>query len=202
MSLFIQGCGLVFVPVVQNFPEPVKKIKVVDRQTGKDIPDATVEIDIYSTGNWIHLPPFFSIWAHIPTSKPAEENTETSTDDKSIASLSGHRDSEGYFIFQNRVMLGSMEWFFPLPSPLGWTLYRDHYAVLTVKTAEYGYAGLTYSPGFLFEKGTTCYPGMRNIEKNEKNSRCRLDENGVLWIYLGRLPQGDELNHRNLCLKR
>jgi hypothetical protein len=43
-------------------------------------------------------------------------------------------------------MRGSVQWFFPIPSPLGWNLYRDHRGVITA-TAE-GHAGVifTYAP--------------------------------------------------------
>lgn len=50
LLLLCTGCGLVFLPRVQQFPGPIDTIRVVDAQSHRDIPSASLRYEIIPHG--------------------------------------------------------------------------------------------------------------------------------------------------------
>lgn len=130
------GCGLIFIPRVQSFPGPVRGITVVDAGDGAPIANARVLYEVVPYVNWVHFPPMLF-----------DPDTDTRLDPRDPArTLCVAVDSCGTFTVEPCRMSGSIQWFFPIPSPLGWTLYRDFEARLTVSAPDYRELGMRYVP--------------------------------------------------------
>lgn len=130
------GCGQVFIPHVQSFPRPVRGITVVDARDGAPIASARVLYELVPYVNWVHFPPMLF-----------DPDADACSDPREPArTLCVAADSCGTFTVEPCRMSGSIQWFFPIPSPLGWTLYRDFEARLTVSAPGYHDLGMRYVP--------------------------------------------------------
>ncbi|MFH1748872.1 MAG: hypothetical protein ABIG44_17715 [Planctomycetota bacterium] len=138
LALACAGCGLVFVPRVQVFPGEVRGIRVVDEQTGQDLPQATVIYEIWPYDNW------FLDRARLMELDPSDSLRECGSEP--YRRLDVNRDADGVFRVEPCRTIGWMQWFFPLPLPLGWNLYHDYEARVTIRAPGYCELVLTYTP--------------------------------------------------------
>jgi hypothetical protein len=159
------GCGLVFLPRIQQFPGPVETIRVVDAQSNRDIPDASLRYEIISHGNWMHS---------VPLCHP--EDSHDAADVKRTLQVQRSGDA---FTVESCRMVGSVQWFFPVPSPLGWTLYRDHEAVITAEAPDYRPLAIRYAPDFMPE----------GAQPRFRENCDYMFADGVLWLRLVRLRE-------------
>jgi hypothetical protein len=131
------GCGLVVVPRVQHFPGPLREIRVVDGQTGATLRDASVTCEILKHENWMRARAMI-----IPSEVAAPSEV------RRTPAVQRQGDA---FVIEPCSMNGSVQWFFPLPLPTGWSLYREHAARITASAAGYHSLCVQYAPETLTE---------------------------------------------------
>jgi hypothetical protein len=132
------GCGLVLLPRVQAFPGSVRAIEVVDSRTHTVVPEAQVRYDVIKYENWTHFPPYVvpPDGAHYCQRGP-EGRRQT---------LSAIERSDGRFTVEQRSFVGWVQWFFPIPWPLGWNLYHDYEAIVSASAPGYRSVFFRYDP--------------------------------------------------------
>jgi len=129
------GCGLVFVPTVQEYPGPVKGVRVVESNTSQPLPGAHVRFDIVKHQNWTALPPRLDCLT--------ERND---IDERELATTLKSEVRDGLFEFERKCLWGTVQIWFPLPPVLGPAVLREHEAI--VEASAKGHTGtvFTYNP--------------------------------------------------------
>jgi hypothetical protein len=123
---------------VQAFPGSVRAIEVVDSQTHGVVSEAQVRYDVIKYENWTHFPPCV-----VPLDvarycrRVLEGRRQT---------LSATEGSDGRFTLEQRSFVGWVQWFFPIPSPLGWNLYHDYEAIVSASAPGYRSVFFQYDP--------------------------------------------------------
>jgi hypothetical protein len=120
---------------VQAFPGWVRAIEVVDSQTHGVIPEAQVRYSVIKHENWTHFPP------QVVSSDDAHYYRQGSRQ-----TLSATAGSDGRFTVERRSFTGWVQWFFPIPSPLGWNLYYDYEAIVSASAPGYRSVFFRYDP--------------------------------------------------------
>jgi hypothetical protein len=102
--------------------------------------------------------------------------------------LTVRRASDGVFKIDSSRVVGWVGWFFPIPSPLGWHLYKDYEAMIVATAPEYCTLYFMYKPQHFPDAQKTYYVnGQREGNKDSEASdlaRCMLEEKGILNFYL------------------
>jgi len=129
-GLLMQGCGLLYIPVLREYRGPVKGVTAVDAETGKAIPDAKIRFILAKYDNWAIFSPRLV--------KVDEEPCRDGDSPEGIV-VEGRRDG-AVVHFEQKRLWGWTQCFFPIPLPLGWTRYHDHES--TIAVTRNGYEGL------------------------------------------------------------
>ncbi len=172
--LSLCGCGAVFVSRVQCFPDPIHLIIVSDAETGNPLESARVTYRIEPYNNWFEKAGF---WV---TSKIADPNCV----DDPVEYITVTARGNGEFVVKQCRKTGWLQWFFPIPSPLGWNLYREYQAVVITEAAGYYPIMISYLPRSTKGDGT-CHAF---IEVGDVNGCYGVKPDGTLKIGMCPLP--------------
>ena len=167
LALACPGCGLLFVPRVQVFPGDVHGIRVVDARDGRDLPRAALIYEVWPHDNWFH--------AGAQLREPESTCAPRECGSEPYRRLEVRRDADAVFRVESCRTLGWMQWFFPVPSPLGWNLYHDYEARVTVRAPGYCGLLLVYTPD--------CVPAGRCTGPTT-HGNCDLTSDGILEFSL------------------
>ena len=154
------GCGGLFVPDTVAIPQkPLQTILVVDKRTKKPIPNAQVVCEIYKYKNWLRPIPLWG--CGIPAKKPMG-NIENHPD-QDTWTFSAQPHGDGVFMFESKVKVGWTQIWFPLPLPLGWSLYRSYGCSVSAsapghKTVWINNAAVTSEGGLIAESRNSKNP--------------------------------------------
>jgi hypothetical protein len=164
-SLALGGCGVVYVPVVQHFPEPVRAVRVVDDQTGKTIPGAHVTYEVRHHAGWSHEQPVLKEAQHPVDTQAAEAPT--------MLKVLYYRD--GAFVVQETSRTGWVQNYFPLKGSDGYDYYRDYAAWIRASAPAHEPLAVEYAA----ER-----PPVAGWSEMAGGGRAEFDINGVLWFHL------------------
>ena len=172
MCASLCGCGAVFVPRVQCFPDPVRLIVVNDAETEHPLDSAQVTYWIEPYCNWFEQA---GPWI-------ASENTDLDRMGDTAELVAVTDQGDGEFTVKWCRKTGWVQWFFPIPSPLGWNLYREHQAVVLAEASGYYPLKISYLPHTTYNGDST--PNCAGDAKGHFN----LDQKGTLTIGVFRIP--------------
>ncbi len=170
----LNGCGLVFVPTVQQYPGPVKAVRIGDAHSEEILTDAQVRFEIVKYVNWIRYPPGLS-----PT-EPDYTSPGTSTKDEDVVILDQTSDKAGRFTFRRKSMWGAMQIWLPLPPILGPAILHEHRAYILASAPGHCQLIFQYSPAY------PPTPGAKFSLPDPRHGRATFDDSGMLTIYLGK----------------
>jgi hypothetical protein len=178
--LLFGGCGLVFLPMRQKFPEPVAAVRVVDASTGEDIESAEVTFEVCDHQGDKHLPPRL-LDAKAPATKPAQGPQPRQGGSRKELAVS--RGREGAFTFEAFEAVVWAQWLFPLSS--GNDFWKLHDCEGRIRAAAPGHAPLVFQYAAL-------RPPVPGWSERAGNGRADVDAHGVLWFHLEKRGRGPE----------
>ena len=137
----LQGCGLMCIPVLREYRGPVDGVMAVDAETGQPIQGATIRFLLDKYDNWSLFPP-----RQVKVTEHAGQwERLTERDPPDALKVHGWRDGD-VMRFERKYLYGWIQLFFPIPLPLGWTLYHDHESRILVTCKGYRGLMLMYHP--------------------------------------------------------
>ena len=168
--LICGGCGLVWFPMLQQCPGPVREVRVCDPVTGAPIRHSNVY--------WLVVPHEYKgypcdgrqFWISVNDLESSHENREKER-------IYGQRIAEGRFRLDSKLLLAGWQWLWPLWS---WATSGDFeyhgYATEIIVTAP------GYAPGrILFAAGLD----RRTFSEHaDGDAEYRLGDRGVLSMFL------------------
>jgi hypothetical protein len=172
-ALLAGGCGLVELPASQTYPRPVKRVRVLDSDSGRPLRDAVVRLDVASYENWFRMAPRLASADRGDPSAPFAAGEPLDT-------LRVTSPEPGTFVFESRSFRGSKVIWFPLPAVLGNVLYKEHRGFLQVSAPGYAPVVFSYCP----ELPPTTEAGYETGE--DRPARATLRPDGTLDVCLVR----------------
>jgi hypothetical protein len=119
----LSGCGMLATPHRVAIPhQSMQKVLVVDQDTKQPLAGASVTCQMYEYKNWMKPVPFWGVTS--PTNTSQVQVTERP--DQKVWSWPAQPQGQGVFVIEPKRRTGWTQIWFPLPSPLGWFLYRTY----------------------------------------------------------------------------
>ena len=169
MAVLCGGCGVLFWPMVQRFPEPIRGVKVVDIETGKVVPTAGVSFELERhSGDTLRA-------AALRDPSGATLDGPAAPDREARRRLTGRRDTDGVFVFEPTRPLVWTRWFFPFRLAEGYTRYYDYDARIRATAPGYCPLVLTYAGR---------RPPLAGWSEAAGNGEARFDVDAILWFQL------------------
>jgi len=169
LSALCGGCGALYLPMVQRFPEPVRGVKVVDAETGKVVPAAGVSFELQRhEGDTLGAAALLDVPDATLMGPPA-------ADSDTHRRLTGRRETDGLFVFEPTRPLVWTRWFFPFRLAEGYTRYYDYDARIRATAPGYNSLALMYAGR---------RPPVMGWSEAAGNGIARFDVDGVLWFHL------------------
>jgi hypothetical protein len=165
-SLGLTGCGVMYVPVQQRFPEPVRAIRVVDDETGRTIAGAHVDYEVLRHAGWSHEQPALK---EAPTAAAETQGAASAGDLKVL------RYRDGAFVVEDSSKTAWVQNYFPLKGGEGYDYYHDYTA--RIRATAPGHEPLVVE--YAAER-----PPLAGWSETAGGGRTEFDVNGVLWFYL------------------
>lgn len=168
--LTLAGCGVVYVPHVQTFPEPVRAVRVIDEQTGKTLAGAHVDYAVLRHTGWSHDQPALkeAQWASVDTPDGAQ-----------VEELKVLQYRDGAFIMEGSSRTAWVQNYFPLKGGEGYDYYHDYAARIRVTAPGHEPLAVEYAA----ER-----PPQPGWSETAGGGRAEFDVNGVLWFRLRTRP--------------
>jgi hypothetical protein len=163
-SLALAGCGVVYVPVVQHFPEPVRAVRVVDDQTGKTIPGAHVDYVVRRHSGWTHEQPVLK-----DAQGPAADTAAP------VMELKVFRYHDGAFTMDDASRTAWVQNYFPIKRGDGYDYYHDYAARIRATAPDHDPLAVEYAA----ER-----PPVPGWSETAGGGKAEFDINGVLWFRL------------------
>ncbi len=119
----LSGCGMLATPHRVTIPHhSMQKVLIIDQDTKQPLAGASVTCQMYEYKNWMKPVPFWGVTS--PTNMSEVQVTERP--DQKVWSWQAKSQGEGIFLIEPKKKTGWTQIWFPLPSPLGWFLYRTY----------------------------------------------------------------------------
>lgn len=173
--LLYGGCGAVFVPMRQKFPEPIAGVRVVDAATGQAIESANAVLEVYRHEGDKHLPARL-LDAEVPADRAGQGSQGMPRRE-----LAASRGDDGAFTFEAYRPFVWVQWFFPFRAAEGYTKYYDLEG--RIRATAPGHAPLLFQYAAL-------RPPVPGWSEKAGNGWAKMDSQGTLWFYLERRGPG------------
>ena len=130
----LSGCGMLATPHRVTIPhESMQKIIVLDQDTKQPLAGASVTCQMSEYKNWMKPVPFWGVTN--PTNVADDQVTDRP--DRKVWSWQAEARGHSTFFAEQRKKTGWTQLWFPLPSPLGWHLYRTYHGSITASAPGY-----------------------------------------------------------------
>lgn len=167
---FLSGCGMLATPHRVTMPNAsLQKVLVLDQQSRQPLEGATVTCQMYEYKNWMKPVPFWGVCSSTNT----VESQVAERPDQKVWQWRAQPQGRGVFSIEPRKRTGWTQIWFPLPSPLGWFLYRTYDGRITASVPEHDSVWISNAVA----TDQTVFMGSPRGEKSEQFFR--LEENQV-----------------------
>jgi len=144
--LYCGGCGLVAWPWVDRFPDPVKKVRVVDAETGQPIPSAAVSYRVLPCHYDIPEAGLITEWPLV-TEGPRGTSRSPDINDPPTLLRFVSVDSKGEISLPTSWRLEIDQFWWPLPMVYqGWVIHHGFEGVIIGKANGFKVKGFGFQP--------------------------------------------------------